>query len=137
MPPVEETIEGLLFGMVRDLDLEDETPVAWPNTKFDPPAGAYLRVQHLPNVSERLFLKGSAPHLRQGILQLTVVTALGAGATAATALAGAIAAQFPADRSEYADGVRLRVQKAPDLAQPIADGAAWLVPVSIRYECLA
>ncbi len=135
---VEENIEAALFGAVRDLSAFDAAHKAWPNVTFgSSPDAAYLRIELLPNGNERFFAKGSDPHLYLGILQLTVVAPLNAGPSSATQLAGQVAAEFPADFAIYEDGLKVRVEKAPDVGQALPVDASWNVPVSIRYECFA
>ncbi len=134
---IEESIEAALFAKVLELtDLDGDPTFAWPNMPFDPPTGApWIRVDHFPNKVTRLFSKGSNPHLRQGILQLTVHAPLNGGAP--TALAGSIAAQFPADLEMFEDGIKLRIQAAPDVFPPDKTDTSWDVPVSISYEVFA
>ena len=136
---IEEKIEAALFDRVHALGLTPALPVAWPNMAFTPPApgGHYLRVDHLPNVNSRLFMKGSAPHRRQGILQLTVVMPLNQGAPPATAKAGQVAEKFPADLRFEKDSVRVRIQAAPDVLAAVKTDVSWDLPVSIRYEAFA
>lgn len=133
---VEEKIWAALVAHIDDLDLAGDPPLAWPNRKSDP-GKPYIRVDHFRNRNERVHIKGSAPHLRQGILMLTVVAPLHAGTRDALALAGVIAEHFPADLELDNDGVRVRVQAAPDVGSGIKQDASWDVPVSIRYECWA
>lgn len=134
---IEQNIETALFGHVRDLDL-DGAPIAWPNVPFAPssPAATHVRVTHLRNQNTRLFARGADPHLRQGILQLTVVAPLNQGADEATALAGSIAAQCPADLVLWDGGHKVRIQAAPDVATPEKNDVSWEVRVDVRYECL-
>ena len=135
---IEQSIETALFNHVRGLDLDD-APIAWPNVPFTPtsPASIYVRVQHLRNLNTRYFAKGSDPHLRQGILQLTVVGPLHVGPRVAMTLAASIAAQFPADLALYSDGVKVRVQSAPDVATPEKTDVSHDVRVDVRYESFA
>lgn len=134
---IEETIENRLFAHVASLDL-DGAAVEWPKpTGPVDPAAIYVRVQHHRNSNTRLFVKGSAPHLRQGILQLTVVSPLNAGETGGTELAGSIAEQCPADLDLYDGDVRVRVQSAPDVATPELSGVAWNTRVDVYYEAFA
>ena len=140
---VEEKIEAVLFAHVATMEIEELPPIAWPNDDFPgetlPKPAVYLEVRHFRNSNTRLMVKGSAPHLRQGILQIRVVTPLNAGATQATVLAGQVAEQFPADLPLFEGGVKVRVQSAPDVGtgSKTSDGVSWFVPVSIRYEALA
>lgn len=134
----QDSIEVRLFEEVRDLPLFAASAKAWPNVAFDPPDGeTYLRVDHLPNTIERLFVKGSDPSLYRGILQLTVVAPLNGGASAATGLAGEVAGYFPADLALMTwDSMKIRIERAPDVAPAFRNGHAWMVPVSVRYEVL-
>lgn len=135
---VEENIETALLGRVATLSLTPALAVAWPNRDFTPPAGAaWLRVQHLPNASDRLFLRGSDPHRRRGILQIEVVAPLNAGPGTATRIAGEVALHFPADLALWSEGVKVTVSKAPDLAPALKEDAAWEALVSVRYEAFA
>ncbi len=146
MPTIEESIEAALFAHVRDLEFDNAVPIAWPNVDFPgknssgvplPMPPTFIRVQHLPNNNNRLFIKGASPHLRQGILQLIVVTKLNAGAPPATAVAGSIAEQTPADLELFKDTIRIRIQAAPDVLAAVKTDVSWDLPVSIRYETFA
>ena len=120
--------------------------VSYPMEPFDPPVSAngkplpYVECRHLPNDNTRLFIKGSDPHERMGILQLSLlwpVSDVGTGKThpdVLTQKAGEIAAHFPADLALDFQGARVRVERAPDVAQPLRDEAVWRVPVSVRYR---
>ena len=134
---IETAIEAALFGRVLALDLVGDPPLAWPNKSFKPPSGAYVRVDHLPNSNTRLFLDPGSSHLRQGILQLTVVTPLHGGPSPSTAMAGAIAEYFPADLALFKDGAKVRVQKAPELMVPEKTDSSWVVRVDVYYDCLS
>lgn len=114
-------------------------PVAWPNRPFTRPDPSipYVRVDHLRNRNIRFLVKGSSPHLRQGILQATVVAPLLKGPSQAVALADTIAAHFPADLDLYRNGVRVRVQAAPDIGTPTKQDASWDVICGVRYEAYA
>ena len=134
---VEQSIETALFGHVRDLEV-DGARVAWPNVPFTPVVDeTYIRVQHLRNANTRLFVKGSAAHLRQGILQLTVAGPLDGGADPVTERAAQIAAQFPADLPLFSGGVKVRVQAAPGVSTPEKVDSSWNVRVDVPYEALA
>jgi len=133
---IETAIEAALFGRVRSLSLTGAPPLAWPNRSFTPP-GTYIRVDHLPNRTTRLFIGSTASHLRQGILQLTAVTPLQGGPEPATELAGAIAADFPPDLALYRAGVKVRVQRVPDVMPPEKTDTSWTVRVDVYYDSLS
>ena len=135
---VEEKIQAALLARVETLSTTPAMEVAWPNKpRTGAVSVAHIEVALLPNRNQRPFLDGADPHFRQGILQLTVVSPLNGGSSAAIALAGAVAAHFPADTALYQDDVKVRVQAAPDVAQGFTTERSYNVPVSIRYESFA
>ncbi|TPL06684.1 DUF4128 domain-containing protein [Mesorhizobium sp. B2-4-11] len=136
MPTIETSTEAALFARVAALVLSPVLPIAWPNVAFTKPAGGYLRVTHVPNTNRRLFLGSNDPHQRMGLLQVDVFKPLNMGASTATEIAGLVAAHFPCDLRLTSGGVTVRVTKAPDVSQAIADDTHWLVPVTVRYTCL-
>lgn len=137
MPTLQSSIEAALFARAAGLVLSPVLPIAWPNVAFTKPATGYLRVNHMPNTARRLFIAGSDPHQRVGLLQIDAFQALNAGASAATEIAGLIAAWFPCDLALFRDGIGIRVTKAPDIAGAMADDTHWQVPVTIAYEAFA
>jgi hypothetical protein len=137
MSTIEEKIEAALFARVASLDLTPALLVAWPNVPFTPPATAYLQVLHFPNRNTRIFLNGSDPHYRQGILQLTVAAPLNAGTVTATGLVGDIAEHFPADLALYSAGIKIKIQAAPRVWPADKTDAWWNVQVDVPYECFA
>lgn len=132
---IEDTIEAALFSFLAELDLNG-VPIAWPGKPFDP-TSPYVRVQNLRNNNTRLFMKGTAPHLRQGILQLTVVAPINQGSSAGLALATVLAGAFSADLSLYDDDVRVRVQRDPDIATAELTDKSWDTRVDVYYESLS
>ncbi|WP_024586007.1 DUF4128 domain-containing protein [Aliihoeflea sp. 2WW] len=136
MPSIEESIETALFTRANGLAALTGLAISWPNVSFTAPlSGRYLRVSHLPNQTQRLFIN-SAAHRRPGILQISVVVPLNVGASAATRMAGQVAEHFPMDLRMTPGGVSVRVTKAPDIAPALKEDAAWIVPVSVSYEAL-
>ncbi|MER8471545.1 phage tail terminator-like protein [Mesorhizobium sp. M1405] len=87
--------------------------------------------------ARRLFIAGSDPHHRMGLLQIDAFQILDAGASAATEIAGQIAAWFPCDLPLFQEGIRIRVTKAPDIAGALSDDTHWMVPVTVSYEAFA
>lgn len=139
MSTIEEQIEGVLIARMQTLSLSPALPVEWPNRDGAPPAAgtAHLRVRHIRNDNTRLFLRGNAVHLRQGILQVDVMTPRGGGTAAANAIAGAVAQHFPADLDLYGETVRVKIEAAPTVHSAIPADAWWQTPVSIRYRAFA
>ena len=133
---IEERIEATLFGYAAVITTEADPPKVWPNSIYTP-TDLYLRIDHLPNRNERLYMLGTDPHLRQGILQITVVSPLNVGPSVATRVAGQVAENFPADLALYGYGLKLTIQEAPSVGQAFPNDATWVVPISIRYQTLA
>lgn len=141
MPTVPEQIETALFARTLAMTLTGDPPLAWPNIPFpdegeEKPA-TFIEVRHFPNNNTRMLMKGADPHKRQGILQFTVFTPLNDGYSAATQIAGEVAAYFYADLDLFEDDVRVRITSAPDIigAEKTDDGVSWSSRVDVRYEC--
>lgn len=133
---IEERIERALFESVAALQLDGAPLIAWPNVAFAPasPKTTHLRVEHFRNANTRLFLGSAAPHLRQGILQLTVVAPLAEGPSTATWIAASIADQYPADLMLYSEGLKIRIQRAPDVMTAEKTDTSWSVRVDVYYD---
>lgn len=120
-------------------------PINWPLEGFTPPQdeGAqvpYVEVRHLPAGVAWRPINSNGRHQKIGILQITLLWPAGQiGAEVhpdnLVERAGAIAAAFPQDRKMRYLDVAVRVEQAPDVAQPYRDGAYWRTPVSINYSC--
>lgn len=137
MPSIETSIWLALKARVQALVLSPALPVAWPNESFDKPAGGYLRVSHVPNLNRRLFLSGSDPHQRLGLLQVDVFMPHNQSVAVALEVGGKVAAWFPADlRMTYGD-LMVRVTAAPTVAQPMDDDTHLQVPVTVPIETFA
>lgn len=139
-PNIEAETWLALKSRVDTLATTPALPVAWPEANFAPPAGdgsqqPYLAVSDIRAGNERLTV-GPQAHLRRGILQLMVMwpVAKPRDHAALMQLAGAIAAHFPADLCLSFGSTRLRVERAPDVAEPFVDGAWRSVPVRIRWR---
>lgn len=136
MPHVHTNIEKALID--KCIAVLKPYRVSWPNIAYKPPAdnSLHLRVFHFPNASERLFLK-RGPEYRQGMLSINVIAPKGEGKDFATQVAGDIALLFPADLNLWHGGVRVQVQKEPDVMSASENDVSWNVPVTIRYEAVA
>lgn len=133
---IEEKIQRALGGRVAGLVLSPPLTVKWPNN-IQPPSPPYLRVDYFPNRNQRIVIKGSGPHRRLGILQVTIVSEINVGPDPSKAIADRVAEHFPADLVLTYDGVSVRIFKAPDILPAVKEDASWDVPVSIEYECFA
>ena len=138
MPSIEASIQAALFARAASLVLSPVHPVAWPNMSFTPPANKkYLRVSHLPNVTDRLFINSNGRHRHQGILQITVCAPLNSGESAAREIAGQVANHFPVDAHLSSGGIAVRITKRPNIASAQITDTEIQIPVSISYECFA
>ncbi|TPK14166.1 MULTISPECIES: DUF4128 domain-containing protein [unclassified Mesorhizobium] len=137
MPSTETQIWLALKGRVQTLTLSPVLPIAWPNEDFTKPITGYLRVTHVPNINRRLFIGSTDPHQRIGLLQIDVFAKKNQDASVAAEISGHVAAWFPTDLQMPYGAISLRVTKAPDVAQPIADDTHWQTPVTVSYEAFA
>lgn len=136
-PTIETAVWLALRGRVEALALSPALPVAWPNEAFTPPAGPYLKIEHVPNRTLRIFIPSTSPHHYRGILQIGVMTKLNQGVGYPTEIAGDIADHFPADLKLPAHGVMLRVTSHPSIGPAQPQATHLMIPVSIDYEAYA
>jgi len=139
MPTIQSDIEAALFSRLASFNYSPALPIAWPNVSMNPKPARYLRVNHIPNTSRRLFVGSGAPHQRLGLLQVDVFTPLNQGPSTATEIAGLIAAHFPADlRLTTGSPLKIvgRVAKASDVGPALPDDTHWMVPTTVYYEAL-
>lgn len=134
---METAIWLALRGRVASLVLSPVHPVAWPNEAFTPPAGPYLRVEHIPNRTLRVFLPSDSPHHYRGILQIGVMEKLNQPLAVAIEVAGDVADHFPADQALSSHAVALRITARPSIGPAMPQAAHLMVPVSIEYEAYA
>lgn len=145
---VETKIWMALKSRVQSLPMS--YPIDWPRVPFTKPQSGnpvqpdpYLEVRLLPNTSQRLFIGSNDPHRRMGILQVSLMYPIARTTgtvdweTQFSQIGGTIAAHFPADLRMHFEGLSVRVEKAPDVAQPFRDEVYWRVPCTIRYEAYA
>lgn len=139
MPTVETSIWLALRGRVESLALDPALAVAWPKEVYEPTGGPYIEVIHLPNTPRRLFLNGSEPHQRLGILQLTLIYPVSSKHDVVTdiEITGQIAEHFPAGLIVRRDGLAVTITQAPDIARGFQEDGYWRTPISIRWECFA
>ncbi|TPM39585.1 phage tail terminator-like protein [Mesorhizobium sp. B2-3-4] len=138
MPSIETQIWLALKGRVQALTLSPVLPIAWPNETYVPsPTQNYLRVTHVPNINRRIIIGSAGKHQRIGLLQVDVFTKKNQDASVAAEIAGQVAAWFPTDLKLRYGATNVRVTKAADVAQAIADDTHWLTPITIAYEAFA
>ncbi|MDF2797516.1 MAG: hypothetical protein K0R85_260 [Devosia sp.] len=138
MATIEASIQAALFARMASLVISPAHPISWPNVSFTPPASKrYLRVSHLPNATERLFINSGGKHRHQGILQVMVCAPLNSGEAAAMEIAGLMADHFPVDHQLGGDGLQVRIPKRPNVAAAMIADTELQIPVSIAYECWA
>ncbi len=144
MPAIETSIWLALRSRVASLVLTPAHAVAWPNEAFTPPQASgqplpYLRVDHFPNKTDRLFIPSGKPERFKGLLQVGVMSVLNQNAAVAVEVAGLVAAHFPPDLVLTHGGRTVRITKKPEVARGFRDdeSSRWMTPVSIYYECFA
>jgi len=138
MATIEASIQSALFSRVASLVLSPVHPVSWPNMSFVAPATKrYLRVSHLPNVTDRLYIGSDDPHQHQGILQIMVCAPLNSGEAGARETAGLVANHFGVDLRLNSGSLSVRITKRPNIASALITDTEIQIPVSISYECFA
>lgn len=134
----ESEIFAALMTRVASFAASPALPVAYPNTAFTPPANQrYIRVQFVPNTTNRALIDSDGPHQHLGLLQVSVYWTKGQGEAGPRAIAAAIADHFPADLRLPSGSVRVRIIKRPDVRDMVVEDAAVQIPVIIEWECWA
>lgn len=135
---IESKIFTALMKRAQPLTVSLALPVAWPNVSFSPPAdNKYLRIQHIPNVTERQEITSDGPHRYLGILQISVFWPQGAGETEPREIAGQIIAHFPADLILVEDDVEVRISKRPEATGLLQEESVSQIAVSVEFESYA
>jgi hypothetical protein len=130
-------IEVALFTHIEDLTLDPPLAVAWPNVSFAKPVEGYLRVNHMPNISQRIAINSTSAHRRMGVLQLDIFKPKNEGPSYALAAADAVAEWFGTDLKLRSGAVTVRITKSPDVIPAMPDDTHWMVPVVVQYESFA
>lgn len=134
----ETLIMEALFARLSTLVLAPVHPVAWPNIAFTPPADhRYLRVQYVPNLTNRVLIDSDGPHQMLGLMQVSVYDEKGKGESRAREMAGLVAEHFPTDLKLHSAPITVRMTKRPDVRDLIVEDAAVQIPVMVEWECWA
>lgn len=135
---VDSKIMAALFGRLATLALSPALPIAWPNLSFTAPASKkFLRVQYVPNVTNRRFVNSDGRHEYLGLLQVSVQWPIGTGEAQPREVAGKVADQFPADlRLLIADGY-VRIAQDATVSDLIVEDAQVQIPVIIQWSAWA
>ncbi len=119
---------------------------SWPKQNFTPVAGQpYLRVRHLVNANARPFIGNDDPQLRQGILQIDLMMPIGGEPHEISGqpfdvdvqIAGTIAAHFWSEPTLFGHGVKVVIQREPDVGTSFLEDDRQMTPISVRWECMA
>jgi hypothetical protein len=119
--------------------------INWPLEPFEKPEEddtllPYVEIRNLPAGTLWRPISSTGRHQKGGILQVTLLWPAGQVGVEVhpdnlMERAGVIAQAFPTDhKMRYLD-VAVRVEQAPDVAQPFRDGVYWRTPISINYSC--
>ena len=137
---VESSISETLLSAARiKAPGSPSVEVTLPFQPFSPEEGQeYVEAIFLPNVTQELFVGNETPKGYQGFLQLSVMWPdKGQGDLPARDLASEIAQSWRKGTALDGSGFRIKVPRAPSIAQTMKDGAWLRVPVSIPYQVIA
>lgn len=110
-------------------------PVAWENVAFVAPVGRYVRVFLLPGEVNRLFMEGSGREYR-GVIQVSLVMNIGAGAGGAEALLSSLDAAFSSSGNFTSGGLRIWLLTPFRASTPQLEADRWVLPVSASYAAV-
>ena len=109
-------------------------PVEYQNVPFDPKGKTtYLRAYQLPAETSSGDLAGDH-RLFTGVFQVSIVAQLAKGTGSASAIADAIAAQFPLNLRLTSGGVTVQIISPASEGPAVVDPLSLIVPVSFRYR---
>lgn len=138
---IEESLicEALLTGATTRVPGSPPVELVLPFRNFEPTKGeGYLEAQYLPNTTGEPFVGNNSSKWFMGFLQLTVVWPNeGQGDLPARDLASEVAELWKKGTILDGNGFRVKVYRAPSIAQTLKDGAWLRVPVSIPYHVIA
>lgn len=114
-------------------------PVSYPKEDYTPVTGqAWLKVSHMLNTGFRLSLGNTDPQRRQGILQIALNTPLTPHpGEVDLQYAGIIAEHFWTDPVIFGDGIKITIQRAPDVGQAYRVEGWWFTPINVLWESWA
>jgi len=124
--------------LTRALLMETQGPtlpvsVPEPAEVFAPPAdGRYVDVGFFPNANKWEGM--TQGRMEQGLLGVTVVWPKNKGVIKPYAAAKAVAQHFPKGLELSADGVKVKINRDPVLAEPLIEATKVSVPVNISWE---
>lgn len=126
-PSIRTALESKLNGISPALS------TAWQNVAFTPVAGTpYQRVFLMPAEPDNPTM-GDDFYREQGILQVSLMYPLQAGAGVAEARAEKIRTAFKRGTSMVSGSITVRISRTPEIGQGRVDGDRWHVPVKCTY----
>jgi uncharacterized protein DUF4128 len=130
----EAKILALLVARLKALTLTPALPIAWQNSKFDTPAGNYLRAFILWNRNVNQFVANNSTTQYRGLLQVNLVAMIGTGLIEPTNICGAIAAHLERSNPMVGDDLTVRIEGKPYLSPAVGGPADRTVfPVTASY----
>jgi hypothetical protein len=119
-----------------EVALDGVTPklaTAWPNVSFTPPApGTPYQTADLM-LAEPLNQEIGRQYVERGFLQVTLRYPLNKGPALADARAGLLRTTFYRGSTFTASGVKVIIERTPEIMGGFRDGDRWSVPVRIRF----
>lgn len=111
--------------------LSSRPAVAFPNVKFEPnPKNAFVKIDILGGATEQAGLGEDGKDETNGICQLSVFVPTGTGRST---IPDQLADHFKRGTILTSNSTVVRL-RSPSIGSSIADGAFYLVPVSIPYQ---
>jgi hypothetical protein len=134
----EAIIAKLIENRVLAWGDDEDIPIAFENVAFDPPAGIYARVFHLPATTTSAFLEGRQKTF-SGIYQVSVVAPQGDGAGRARDAGMSLSARFPVNLVLIDGAFSLQIVTPVTLGPAIVDSegaktARYTIPCGFQYR---
>lgn len=131
----EAIIFNLLNGHLAALALSPALPIAWPMVHFQPPAaGMWLEAWPMMSATNKAEMAFTGAADRLGLMQVTVVAALGAGEAPALETAGIVAGHFAEGTQLFGGGLWVRIYAPASVSTPYKDGNVLRTVVTARWR---
>lgn len=127
--------ERSLIGQHFKTGWANRLPVAWPNTKFEPPETSWVRFEIVQADADRIEFGGTVSTRRaEGRVFVQVFVPLGTGDAEARAHCDAVAAIFKANNGQQSSTDGRVIFREPVVRGIGTSGAHYQTNVSIPYQ---
>lgn len=129
----QKIVRAALETVVNSFATAQSLTVAWENTTFTPPDGAYLRAFIIPSPTTSASLERTDRRY-SGFLQIDLMMPINVGASPAETLLAALVTAFNPATVLTSSSVRVNILQPASAAAQIQEPNRYVVPVTLPYE---